>query len=152
MSANKLRRILLVDDDLDIQLIAQVSLAELGGFEVEVCASGRQALDRAPDFRPELILLDAMLPELSGAETLRRLAALPATRETPIVFITGKSRPEEITELERLGALAVITKPFNPLELATTVRKLWERHHASYGGHRSEQAWSEQARGEQEQE
>lgn len=127
MSAPELHRILLVDDDVDIQLIARASLTGLGGFEVEVCASGRQAIERAPGFRPQLILLDAILPELSGAETLRQLAALPATRETPVVFITGKSRPEEVAELERLGAIAVITKPFNPLELAATVQNIWDR-------------------------
>ena len=70
-----LERILVVEDERDIQIVARLALVELGGLEVEIVASGRQAIAVAEEFAPQMILLDVMLPEMDGWEVMRRLRA-----------------------------------------------------------------------------
>ncbi len=90
MSVPELSRILFVEDELDIQMVARLALQDIGGFEVEVCSSGTEALERAVEFLPELILLDVMMPAPDGPATLRALARQPETAAMPVVFITAK--------------------------------------------------------------
>jgi len=123
-----LRRILCTEDDADIRAIVQLALGMVGGFEVHLCASGQQAIAEAPGFAPDLILLDVMMPGMDGAETLRRLRALPGLENTPVVFMTAKVQPAEIAHFRDIGALDVIAKPFDPMTLAAQVHAIWERH------------------------
>jgi len=123
----ELRRILLVEDDLDIQIVAGLALRDLSGFDLEVCSSGFEALDKAEAFAPDLILLDVMMPELDGPSTLAELRRKPSLAETPVIFVTAKVQPDEVAEYLRLGALEVILKPFDPLELGKQVREVWAR-------------------------
>jgi len=127
MSTESLKRILLVEDDADIQLLARMALADLGGFEVEVCSSGREALERLETFEPELVVLDVMMPGLDGPATLGELRQRPETAATPVIFMTAKAQPDEVAHYRRLGALGVIVKPFDPLTLSDTVLEIWER-------------------------
>ncbi len=123
----ELRRILLVEDDLDIQIVAGLALRDLAGFELEVCSSGFEALEKAEGFAPDLILLDVMMPELDGPSTLQELRKKPTLAATPVIFVTAKVQPDEIAEYLRLGALEVIVKPFDPMELGEQVEQIWER-------------------------
>ena len=118
---------LLVDDEPDIRVIATVSLQMFGGLEVTTASSGREALELAPQVRPDVILLDVMMPEMDGPETLRRLRALEATAHTPIVFMTAKVLRDEIDRWMALGAIGVISKPFEPTTLAVELRALCAR-------------------------
>jgi two-component system OmpR family response regulator len=127
MSDAALRRILYVDDDDDLRSIAVFALEALGGFEVAACASGTEALARAAEFRPQLLLLDVMMPEMDGPAVLRALRGLPATAATPAVFMTAAIRPEEVAEFVAGGAIDVIAKPFDPMTLPDTVRTAWSR-------------------------
>ena len=129
MSVPPLCRVLLVEDDPDIRAIVDFALAAVGGLRVEVCASGREAIARAPLFRPELVLLDVMMPGMDGWATLRALRDLPQTAETPTVFMTAKVQPHEIDAYRRAGACDVIVKPFAPTELADRLRAIWRRVH-----------------------
>ncbi|WP_159714003.1 response regulator, partial [Geminicoccus flavidas] len=104
MSDAALRRILYVDDDDDLRSIAVFAMEALGGFEVAACASGTEALARAAEFRPQLLLLDVMMPEMDGPAVLRALRGLPATAATPAVFMTAATRPEEVAEFMAGGA------------------------------------------------
>ncbi len=122
---NDLSRILLVEDDRDIQIVARLALVDLAGFELEVCSSGQEALEKAPGFAPDLILLDVMMPELDGPSTLRALRRRSSLSETPVIFMTAKAQPEEVAEYLRLGALDVIVKPFDPMALGDEVRRIW---------------------------
>ena len=128
--AETLNRILYVEDEPDIQTVARLSLETLGGFTLEVCSSGEEALARAPLFRPELILLDVMMPGMDGPTTLKRLREIPEVAGVPVVFMTAKAQPQEIQHFKDLGALGVITKPFDPMTLPSDVRALWERRDA----------------------
>jgi CheY-like chemotaxis protein len=120
-----LSRILMVEDEPDIQLVARVALETVGGLAVEMCGSGKEALEKAPLSAPELILMDVMMPGMDGPTTLRELRARPETREIPIIFMTAKVQPQEVAHLKSIGALGVIAKPFDPMALADLVRSTW---------------------------
>jgi CheY-like chemotaxis protein len=117
-------KILYVDDEDDIREIAQMALELESEFEVRLCSSGAEALDTAGTWRPDLILLDVMMPEMDGPETLRRLIAKPATASIPVAFITARTQMHEIERYKAMGAVGVIAKPFDPMSLSKEVREL----------------------------
>jgi CheY-like chemotaxis protein len=123
---SELRRVMCVEDDDDIRLIIEFSLATVGGYEVLACAGGRGALAQAEAFRPDLVLLDVMMPDLSGPQTLAALRELPALQGVPVVFMTAKALPGELEDLLQHGATGVIVKPFDPMTLAQDIRPYWE--------------------------
>lgn len=121
----ELNKIMAVEDEPDIRLVLEVALRDVAGFDLQVCSSGAQALDTAPAFQPDLILLDVMMPEMDGPETLGELRRLPETAETPVIFLTAKVQPQEVKRFLELGARGVISKPFDPMTLADEVRQVW---------------------------
>lgn len=129
MSQPPLKKILLVEDDPDIRTVAQLSLEALGGFELRIAASGQEALEVAPGFAPDLFILDVMMPGLDGPGTLAGFRKMPALSATPVIFMTAKVQPQEVAHLKSLGALEIISKPFDPMTLPDQVRALWSRHH-----------------------
>lgn len=130
MTNAKLSRILYVEDEPDIQTVGRLALETVGGFMVEVCGSGKQAIETAPDFQPDLILLDVMMPEMDGPTTLRALRDLPETAGTPVIFITAKVQAQEVAQYKAMGALDVIAKPFDPMTLSENVRQIWDTYRA----------------------
>lgn len=130
MSPPSAARVLLVDDEPDILAIARAALEFGGGFAVDACGSGLDALKRADACPPDIVLLDVMMPGLDGPSTLRELREKPATARVPVVFMTAKVQPEELRRYQSLGALAVIAKPFDPLSLARELRGLLGRKDA----------------------
>ena len=122
-----LERILYVEDDPDIQSIAKLALEDLGGFTVEVCLSGREALKLAPEFSPQLMILDVMMPGMDGPTTLAELRKLPTLENVPAIFMTAKVQKQEVADYKALGAVDVIAKPFDPMTLAEQVSSIWER-------------------------
>lgn len=128
MSRKPLQHILYVEDDPDIRTIAQLALEAVGGFTLKTCCGGREALDAvAAGYVPDLILLDVMMPEMDGPTTLERLRALPATAHTPAVFMTAKVQSAEIAYYKSIGAMSVLAKPFDPMQLANELRRIWEQ-------------------------
>jgi CheY-like chemotaxis protein len=127
MTRAPLERILVVEDDPDIQAVARLSLERIGRFTLRMCPTGLDALAVAPTFHPQLILLDVQLPEMDGPQTLARLRLLPALAETPVVFLTAKSQVDEVLAYRRLGAADVIAKPFDPRELPGQLRRIWDQ-------------------------
>lgn len=127
--ADKLTRILYVEDEPDIQTVARLALETLGGFTVEVCSSGSEALAKAPTFRPQLVLLDVMMPAMDGPSTLDKLRELPQFSVTPVIFMTAKVQPGEVADYKAMGAVDVIPKPFDPMTLSGQVQAIWERCH-----------------------
>lgn len=123
-------RILVVDDDPDILTIAALALETIGGFDIETCPSGHDALERVGMFRPDLILLDAMMPGMDGPETFSALNRVMDRQEIPIVFFTGRTQSEDIAKFKALGAAGVVEKPFDPMSLAQTVMEIWQRNSA----------------------
>ena len=128
-----LTRIMMVEDEPDIQMVAKVALEIVGGFTVEMCSSGPEALERVRSINPDLILMDVMMPGMDGPSTLKHLRAAPETAQFPIIFMTAKIQSHEISKYKEIGALGVIPKPFDPMTLASSVRTLWEEEHAALG-------------------
>ncbi|MFI5444326.1 response regulator [Polaromonas sp. UC242_47] len=122
-----LQRILYVEDEPHIRAIAQMALEVVGGLTVVACASGREALATAPDAGVDLLLLDVMMPGMDGLSTLQALRQLPATAHTPVIFMTAKVQSAELAQYEALGALDVIAKPFDPMELSAQIRRIFDR-------------------------
>jgi CheY-like chemotaxis protein len=122
-----LKRITYVEDEPDIREIARIALADIGGFELDLCESGREALSRSVDFQPDMFLLDVMMPGMDGMETFRVLRAMPEFADTPAAFLTAKVQEHEIRRYRDLGIAGVIVKPFDPITLADTVRRLWDQ-------------------------
>lgn len=129
-----LQRILYIEDEPDIQRVVKLALEALGGFTVELCGSGAEAVERAPALAPDLILLDVMMPEMDGPTVLHLLRQLPGLATTPVIFMTAKVQPDEIEHFKAMGALAVIAKPFDPMALVETVRNAWEGIEAKPSG------------------
>ena len=125
--SSELQRILYVEDEPDIQAVAQVALEAVGGFEVKICSSGEEALASAEAFAPQLILSDVMMPGMDGPATLAALRRLPALAGVPAIFMTAKTQPEEVQQLRDAGAMEVIAKPFDPMGLAGQIRDIWQR-------------------------
>jgi two-component system OmpR family response regulator len=127
MADEALTRILYVEDDADIRSVAGFALEVVGGFVLAACASGEEALAQAPGFAPQLLLLDVMMPGMDGPETLAALRGMPGTAATPAVFMTAKVQPQEVARYRALGAIDVISKPFDPMTLSDEIRAIWAR-------------------------
>jgi len=117
------RRILIVDDEPNIVTLLEF-LMRGSDYEVRVARNGEEALRRAESFRPDLILLDVMMPQRSGFEVCQKIRENPALRDVKIVMLTAKGRDVEKNRGLNLGANAYVTKPFSTKELMNTVRCL----------------------------
>ncbi|MCE3603700.1 response regulator [Massilia sp. P8910] len=124
---NGLKTILYVEDDLHVRTTAKLVLEVIGKFEVRDCGSGREALLAAMDFKPDLILLDVMMPELDGLATLAMLRRIPHLAGTPALFVTGLTSEADIVRYAEAGAIGVIPKPLMPLRLTGQLHALWEQ-------------------------
>ena len=113
-------RVLVVDDDPALAEMLGIVL-EADGFEPHFVADGDRALPAFRELQPDLVLLDVMMPHMDGTETFAALREIDNTRDTPIVFLTAKAQPLEVQRLLNLGAKDVLTKPFDPLEIAERV-------------------------------
>ncbi|MBP7334419.1 response regulator [Niveispirillum sp.] len=125
-----LERILYVEDEEMLRTVTNLALTRIGGFKVELCDSGTKAVETAKRFRPDLIMLDVMMPVMDGPATLRALQEDGETAGIPVIFITAKVQPREVEAFRALGVVDVIAKPFEPMGLAGQVRAVWERFHA----------------------
>lgn len=124
--SNGLQRVMLVEDDPSIQTIVKMSLEVVGGLQVTIASSGIEALRLVRKARPQIILLDVMMPEMDGPQTLAELQKDPELSSIPVVFMTAKLQKHEVAELESLGVVGVIPKPFEPMTLAQRVSALWQ--------------------------
>ena len=122
-------KILYVDDEPDIREIAALSLGLDPGMDVREADSGAAALEvlAGGGWTPDLILLDVMMPGLDGPETLRRVRELPGHAQTAVIFITARAQAQEQARYLALGAIGVVTKPFDPMSLAAQVRSMLSR-------------------------
>ena len=123
----ELRRILHVDDDEDILEITRIALQLADEFELHQCSSGPEALEAIDCVDPDLLLLDVMMPVMTGPELWEAVRARPRFRGMPAVFMTAKAESRLSNDLRERGALDVMTKPFDPMTLGSNLRALWTR-------------------------
>ena len=116
------RRIVLVEDDDDLRLIAALSLEAMGGHKVLACESGARAVAEAADFIPDLLILDVSMLVMDGPQTLAALRQQPALRDVPAVFLTAHTQGKQVAHYRSLGAVDVIAKPFDPAQLCSRVQ------------------------------
>jgi len=127
MPAHALNRICYVEDDEDIQRIVRMSLERIGKMTVEVVGDPMVAIDRIAAFKPDLVMLDWMMPGMDGPALYRKMLETPETSSLPVVFITAKASQRELDELRKLGAAGTISKPFSPKDLPEQLRAIWNK-------------------------
>lgn len=117
-------RILIIDDEADVRRIASLSLVHVGRHQVLEASSGSEGLAMAAAQRPDVIMLDVMMPAMDGPATLAALRGQESTRDIPVVFVTARAMPAEVERLCRLGARGVLTKPFNAMALPAELARV----------------------------
>lgn len=117
MSSPRLQSVLYVDDDPDICAVVQTTLCLIAGLNVRTAACGEEAIEQACSSRPDLILMDVMMPGLDGPSTLKRMRGIARIADVPVIFLTAKVLPIEVDQYLKLGAIGVIGKPFDPVKL-----------------------------------
>ncbi|HAO99121.1 MAG TPA: hypothetical protein DCQ83_03645 [Fibrobacteres bacterium] len=133
MTVPALKHILSIDDEEDILQVTKMSLETLGGFQVSICRGSAKAVDQAMALKPDLILLDVMMPGMDGPSTLKLLRATPEVAHIPVIFMTAKVQPAEVEHYLQLGATGVIAKPFDPMMISKHVDRLWKEFNESGG-------------------
>ncbi|WP_251153020.1 response regulator [Cellulosimicrobium sp. Marseille-Q4280] len=118
-----------IDDDASIREVAALALTAVGGHEVHTAGDGAEGMAVAREVRPDVILLDVMMPTVDGPAVLARIRADDRLRDVPVVFLTAKVGTQDISRLDGLGAAAVLTKPFDPLTLPDRLAEVlgWAR-------------------------
>lgn len=116
-----------VDDEADLREIVALALGLDPEIEVACCNSGSQAIEKIALRKPDLLLLDVMMPGLDGPATLLELRARPGCEDIPVAFMTARTQTSEIQHYVQMGAVDVITKPFDPMLLAAQVKEIATR-------------------------
>ena len=119
------KKILAVDDEKHILRLVQINL-EKAGYEVVTGTNGREALEMVRSEKPELVVMDVMMPEMDGFEALKQLKADPDTADIPVIMLTAKAQDADVFHGWQSGADLYLTKPFNPMELLTFVKRIFD--------------------------
>jgi CheY-like chemotaxis protein len=125
LNAQPLTSLLYVDDDDDIREIVEMSLGLDGSLKVSSSSGGEQALATMRSERPDLVMLDVMMPGMDGPAILERMRADPELQHIPVIFMTAKTNPQEVAKFRGLSAIGVLAKPFDPMTLGSEVKALW---------------------------
>ena len=125
------KSILIIDDEEDVKDIAQMGLEMAADWNVITASTGKEGLIIAEDRQPEVILLDLMMPEWDGKETLKQLKINRSTANIPVILMTAKTQSAIASELTELDLAGVITKPFRPLELPAQITDILNRESIS---------------------
>ena len=115
------KNILIIDDEEDVKDIAQMGLEMAADWQVITASSGQEGLELAASTQPDVILLDLMMPEWDGKETLKQLKANQKTATIPVILMTAKTQSAIASELTKLDLAGIITKPFRPLQLPAQI-------------------------------
>ncbi len=127
MPDRPLERICYVEDDVDIQRIVRVSLERVGRMTVEIVTDPTIAIPTIIRFKPDLVMLDWMMPGMDGPTLFREMKKLPEVASLPVVFITAKAAQRDLDELKTLGVAGTICKPFSPKDLPQQLRDIWSK-------------------------
>jgi CheY-like chemotaxis protein len=127
MPDRPLNRICYVEDDEDIQRIVRMSLERVGKMTVEIVTDPTLALEAMTSFKPDLVMLDWMMPKMDGPAVFRQMKLRPETSGLPVVFITAKAAQRDLDELSKMGAAGTISKPFSPKDLPEQLREIWKK-------------------------
>ncbi len=118
------KKILAVDDERHIVRLVQVNL-ERAGYEVVTAFDGKEALEKVESENPDLVVLDVMMPYMDGFEVLQNLRKNQSTRELPVIMLTAKAQDADVFRGWQSGVDCYLTKPFNPMELLSFVKRIF---------------------------
>jgi DNA-binding response OmpR family regulator len=118
--------ILIVDDNVDVVIIVQTIL-EANGYEVRVAYDGAEALAQLAEHKPDLMMLDIMMPEMSGLEVLEQMREIPSSAQIPVILLTAKGDDEDVLSGYRFGANYYLPKPFTSEQLLYGIRLVLEQ-------------------------
>jgi two-component system, OmpR family, alkaline phosphatase synthesis response regulator PhoP len=127
------RKILAVDDEKHIVRLVQVNL-ERQGYEVVTANDGKEALEKVNEEQPDLVVLDVMMPYMDGFEVLQNMRRNPATRDIPVIMLTAKAQDADVFKGWQSGVDCYLTKPFNPMELLSFVKRIFDSMDGGSGG------------------
>lgn len=128
----ELAHIAYVDDDPDILFVAEFGLQIAGGLRADLICGPESALQQLASLSPDLVLLDVMMPVIDGPTLLQDIRRHPQLSRTPVIFMTARVQPREVAQYIALGAIGVISKPFDVMTLANDIRDIWKNwNHAS---------------------
>jgi two-component system, OmpR family, alkaline phosphatase synthesis response regulator PhoP len=116
-------KVLVCDDERHIVRLIQVNL-ERQGYQVVTAFDGKEGLEKVRSEKPDLVVLDVMMPYMDGFEVLKTLRREPATETLPVIMLTAKAQDKDVFEGYHYGADMYLTKPFNPMELVTFVKRI----------------------------
>lgn len=122
----ELKKVLIIEDDKGIQIIAETGLKDIGGLEVLIAENGKIGLEKMREWNPDLVLMDVMMPVMTGNEVLEIVGKDEELKKYPIVIMTAKSEDELEEKYIGMGALAVIIKPFNPMGITEQVKAIYQ--------------------------
>jgi two-component system OmpR family response regulator len=122
-----LSKVCYVEDDEDIQRIVRMTLERVGKMTVEVVGDPTLAIEAMTAFKPDMVMLDWMMPKMDGPTLFRQMKLRPETSSLPVVFITAKASQRDLDELLTLGAAGAISKPFSPKDLPGQLRAIWAK-------------------------
>lgn len=111
--------VLVIDDEKSIREVLEIALEDR--FQVYLASSGTQGLEMARELKPDLILLDRMMPEKDGIATLKELRLDDSTKGLPVIFLTARVQTQDMSEYDGLDVLGVLTKPFDPMSLSDEI-------------------------------
>ena len=131
MPVPTIKKVLMADDDADIRKICNLSLSAVGKWQVVLAATGAEAVAKAKEEIPGLILLDVMMPGVDGVTAYHQIKEVPALKDVPVILITAKVQPEELEKYMGLGVAGVIMKPFDPMRLPGEIMRLLTQHYDS---------------------
>jgi two-component system, OmpR family, alkaline phosphatase synthesis response regulator PhoP len=117
-------KILIIEDDEDVRCVASLSLSLIGGLEVLEAEGGEQGLDLAVREKPDAILLDLIMDEMDGSQTITALKKNPHTQDIPVVFLTTRTLSSDSSLMRSLGAAGILHKPFDPMTLASQLQEI----------------------------
>lgn len=127
------KKILAVDDERHIVRLVEVNL-QRAGYEVVTAFDGKEALEKVKSENPDLVVLDVMMPFMDGFEVLRNLKANPETAEIPVIMLTAKAQDADVFRGWQSGVDCYLTKPFNPMELLTFVKRIFDSQSQTVSG------------------
>ena len=123
----KLSRILYIDDDADMRMLVKSTLENTGDMHVTICDSAMEMLETAIEHKPQMIVLDVMMPVMNGREVLKEIRNDPRIAHVPVIFLTAQDSPGEVKELLASGVSGLIHKPFDLVKLPDQIRDLWKK-------------------------
>ena len=124
----KLKTVLIVEDEKDIQMLSEMTLRDIGKLNVRTADNGKEALEVLQEWKPDLILMDVMMPHLTGPETMIKLSKDPNLKNIPVVFMTAKSEDKAEAEYLKLGVIEVLIKPFDPMTLSLELEAIYKNY------------------------